>query len=48
MGSSSTGMSVRAIWLSALCIIFTVWMDEQAFVSKFAVRKNSEGEEIES
>lgn len=43
MGGSSTGMSVRTVWLSALRIVFTVWMDEQAFISKFAVRKNSEG-----
>lgn len=48
MGGSSTGMSVRTVWLSALCIVFTVWMDEQAFISKLAVRKNSEGKEIES
>lgn len=48
MGGSSTGVSVRTVWLSALCIIFTVWVDEQAFISKFAVRKNSEGKEIES
>lgn len=39
---SSTGMSVRAVWFSAFCIIFTVWMDEQAFISKLAVGKNSE------
>lgn len=48
MGGSSTGVSVRTVWLSALCIIFTVWMDEQTFISKFAVRKNSEGKEMES
>lgn len=48
MGGSSTGVSVRTVWLSALRIVFTVWMDEQAFISKFAVRKNSEGKEIES
>lgn len=48
MGGSSTGVSVRAVWLSALRIVFTVWMDEQAFISKFAVRENSEGKEIES
>lgn len=48
MGGSSTGMSVRTVWLSALRIVFTVWMDEQAFISKFAVRENSEGKEIES
>lgn len=48
MRDSSTGMSVRTVWLSALCIVFTVWMDEQTFISKLAVRKNSEGKEIES
>lgn len=48
MWGSSTGVSVRTVWLSALRIVFTVWMDEQAFISKFAVRKNSEGKEIES
>lgn len=48
MGASATGVSVRTVWLSALCIVFTVWMDEQAFISKLAVRKNSEGKEIES
>lgn len=48
MGGSSTGMSVRTVWLSALRIVFTVWMDEQAFISKFAVRKSSEGKEIVS
>lgn len=47
MGGSSTGMGVRTVWLSALCIVFTVWMDEQAFISKFAVRKSSDEKETE-
>jgi len=48
MRGSSTGMSVGTVWLSALCVVFTVWVDEQAFISKLAVRKNSEGKETES
>lgn len=47
-GVPSTGVSVRAVWLGALCIIFTIRMDEQAFISKLAVRKNSEGKEIQT
>lgn len=41
-GVPSTGMSVRAVRLSAFCIVFTVWMDEQALISKLTVGKNSE------
>lgn len=47
-GVPSTGVSVRAVWLRALCIVFTIRMDEQAFISKLAVRKNSEGKEIQT